>query len=50
VQIQRLSPAALGKKIKALEKEMQEHAKNLEFEKAIAVRDEIEVLKQQEFH
>ncbi len=49
VQIQRLSPAALGKKIKALEKEMLEYAKNLEFEKAIAVRDEIEGLKQQEF-
>ncbi len=50
VQIQRLSPAALGRKIKALEKEMLEHAKNLEFEKAIAARDEIESLKQQEFH
>ncbi|MBY0377067.1 MAG: UvrB/UvrC motif-containing protein, partial [Gammaproteobacteria bacterium] len=50
VQIQRLSPAALGKKIKALEKEMLEQAKNLEFEKAIALRDEIALLKQQEFH
>ncbi len=50
VQIQRLSPAALGRKIKALEKEMLEYAKNLEFEKAIAARDEIEALKQQEFH
>ncbi len=50
LQIQRLSPAALGKKIKALEKEMLEQARNLEFEKAIQLRDEIELLKKQEFH
>ncbi|MGM0432532.1 MAG: excinuclease ABC subunit UvrB [Spirochaetota bacterium] len=38
-------PAQRKKLIKALEKNMLEHAKNLEFEKAAVVRDEIEGLK-----
>lgn len=36
-----LSPEALAKKIKALEKQMYQHARNLEFEEAARVRDEI---------
>jgi len=39
----------LGKRIKKLEKEMQEHARNLEFEKAAAVRDQLFRLRQQAF-
>lgn len=40
---------ALAKAIKKLEKEMQEHAKNLEFEKAAAARDELFKLRQRAF-
>lgn len=40
---------ALAKAIKQLEKEMQEHAKNLEFEKAAAARDELFKLRQRAF-
>ncbi|MFN7096533.1 MAG: UvrB/UvrC motif-containing protein, partial [Gammaproteobacteria bacterium] len=36
-----LSPQAMGKQIQQLEKQMQEHARNLEFEKAAQLRDEI---------
>lgn len=36
-----LSPSALSKKIKKLEKEMHQHAKDLAFEEAARVRDEI---------
>jgi excinuclease ABC subunit B len=39
----------LGKAIKKLEKAMQEHARNLEFEKAAAVRDELFQLRQRAF-
>ena len=35
--------------IKKLEKEMQEHARNLEFEKAAAARDELFRLRQRAF-
>ena len=38
-------PKALGKLIAALEEKMYEHAKNLEFEDAAAVRDEIQDLR-----
>jgi len=38
---------ALGKLIKQLEAQMLEHAKNLEFEQAAAVRDELQVLREQ---
>lgn len=41
-----LSPSALNKAIKELEAEMYEHAKNLEFERAAAVRDDITALKE----
>ncbi|MEN3110110.1 excinuclease ABC subunit UvrB [Uliginosibacterium paludis] len=40
---------ALAKAIKQLEKEMQEHARNLEFEKAAAARDELFRLRQRAF-
>ncbi|MCB1890188.1 MAG: excinuclease ABC subunit UvrB [Rhodocyclaceae bacterium] len=40
---------ALGKAIKKLEKEMQEFARNLEFEKAAAARDELFRLRQRAF-
>lgn len=40
---------ALAKAIKRLEKEMQEHARNLEFEKAAAARDELFRLRQRAF-
>ena len=39
----------LGKRIRALEKQMLEHAKNLEFEKAARVRDQLSTLREQAF-
>jgi excinuclease ABC subunit B len=39
-----LTPAQMAKKLKALEKEMYRYAKDLEFEKAAAVRDKIREL------
>jgi excinuclease ABC subunit B len=39
-----LSPQQMARKVKALEKEMYQHAKDLEFEKAAAVRDRIKEL------
>jgi len=41
------TPKALGKLIKELEAEMLEHAKNLEFEQAAAVRDELQALREE---
>jgi excinuclease ABC subunit B len=41
-----LIPAQRKKLIAALKNEMLEHAKNLEFEKAAVIRDEIEKLKE----
>ena len=41
-----LSPPQLAKKIKQLENRMFDHAKNLEFEEAAKVRDQINQLKQ----
>ncbi len=40
---------ALGRTIKRLEKEMQEHARNLEFERAAAARDELFRLRREAF-
>ncbi len=40
-----LSPSAAAKKINAMEKQMYEFAKELEFEKAAAMRDQIELLR-----
>ncbi|MDO4435313.1 MAG: excinuclease ABC subunit UvrB [Cardiobacteriaceae bacterium] len=42
-------PKTLDKLIKALEKQMRDHAQNLNFEQAAAVRDHIKVLKEQFF-
>ncbi len=44
-----LSPAALARKLKQLESQMHEHAKNLEFEEAAALRDQLTEIKQQAF-
>jgi excinuclease ABC subunit B len=44
-----MSEKQVSKEIKRLEKQMIDHAKNLEFEKAAQVRDQLHVLKQQLF-
>ncbi len=44
-----MSEKQVSKEIKRLEKQMQGHAKNLEFEKAAQVRDQLRVLKEQLF-
>ncbi|WP_284618794.1 excinuclease ABC subunit UvrB [Aquabacterium humicola] len=44
-----LSEKDLAKRIKLLEKQMLEHAKNLEFEKAARVRDQLAALREQAF-
>lgn len=44
-----LSEKDLAKRIKQLEKQMLEHAKNLEFEKAARVRDQLALLREQAF-
>jgi excinuclease ABC subunit B len=41
-----LSPKELAKKIKVLETKMYEHAKNLEFEQAAKIRDQLHVLRE----
>lgn len=46
VDIEKLGPHNVGKKIKQLENEMYEHAKNLRFEEAARVRDELHALQQ----
>jgi excinuclease ABC subunit B len=43
-----LSPKQLGKKLKQLEESMYKHAKNLEFEQAAKIRDEIKLLRDRE--
>ncbi|MEM8942141.1 MAG: excinuclease ABC subunit UvrB [Pseudomonadota bacterium] len=48
-EILNLSPSALARKLQQLESTMQEHAKNLEFEQAAALRDQITEIKQQTF-
>ena len=45
----KLTPEALSRKIRQLEDNMYEHAKNLEFEEAARVRDELAELKRQAF-
>ena len=44
-----LSPAALARKLEQIEAQMHEHAKNLEFEQAAALRDRLAEIKQQTF-
>ncbi|MEN3275394.1 MAG: excinuclease subunit [Massilia sp.] len=48
-KIESMSEKQIGKEIKRLEKLMVDHAKNLEFEKAAQVRDQLHILKQQAF-
>ncbi|MFN7725038.1 MAG: excinuclease ABC subunit UvrB [Rubrivivax sp.] len=48
-EMEALSEKDLGKRIKALEKQMLEHARNLEFEKAARVRDQLSLLREQAF-
>ncbi|MCK6427253.1 MAG: excinuclease ABC subunit UvrB [Burkholderiaceae bacterium] len=48
-KVEALSEKDLGKRIKQLEKQMLEHAKNLEFEKAARVRDQLALLREQAF-
>ena len=47
--VEDMSEKDIGREIKRLEKQMVEHAKNLEFEKAARVRDQLHVLKEQAF-
>lgn len=48
-EVEAMSEKDLGKRIKALEKQMLEFAKNLEFEKAARVRDQLALLREQAF-
>ena len=48
-ELLRLSPAALARKLQQIEAQMHEHAKNLEFEEAAALRDRLAEIKQQTF-
>jgi excinuclease ABC subunit B len=48
-KVETMSEKQISKEIKRLEKLMVDHAKNLEFEKAAQVRDQLHVLKQQAF-
>ncbi|HWP20734.1 MAG TPA: excinuclease ABC subunit UvrB [Burkholderiaceae bacterium] len=48
-RIETMSEKDLGKRIKQLEKQMLEHARNLEFEKAARIRDQLALLKEQAF-
>ncbi len=44
-----MSEKDLGKRIELLKKQLLEHAKNLEFEKAARVRDQLALLREQAF-
>ncbi len=48
-ELAKLTPAALSRKLKEMEAQMHEHAKNLEFEEAAALRDQLTEIKQQAF-
>ncbi len=48
-ELEALSEKDLGRRIKALERQMLEHARNLEFEKAARVRDQLALLREQAF-
>ncbi len=47
--VEALSEKDLGRRIKTLERQMVEHARNLEFEQAARVRDQLATLRQQAF-
>jgi excinuclease ABC subunit B len=48
-EVEALNERDLGKRIKQLERQMLEHAKSLEFEKAAQVRDQLAALREQAF-
>jgi excinuclease ABC subunit B len=48
-QVEEMSEKDVSREIKRLERLMMEHARNLEFEKAARVRDQLHILKQQAF-
>jgi excinuclease ABC subunit B len=48
-EVEAMSEKDLGKRIKMLERQMLEHARNLEFEKAARVRDQLGQLREQAF-
>ena len=48
-QVEDMSEKDISREIKRLEKLMMEHARNLEFEKAARVRDQLGILKEQAF-
>lgn len=48
-EVEAMNEKDLGKRIKALEKQMLDHARNLEFEKAARVRDQLALLREQAF-
>ena len=48
-RVEAMSEKDLGKRIKLLERQMLEHARNLEFEKAARVRDQLALLREQAF-
>jgi excinuclease ABC subunit B len=48
-EVEAMSEKDLGKRIKLLEKQMFEFAKNLEFEKAARSRDQLALLREQAF-
>ncbi len=48
-QYDAMSADALGRRLKKLEKRMYDHAKNLEFEEAAALRDKIQAIRERRF-
>jgi excinuclease ABC subunit B len=48
-KVEAMSEKDLGKRIRLLERQMLEHARNLEFEQAARVRDQLAVLREQAF-
>ena len=48
-EVEGMSEKDLGKRIKLLEKQMLEHARNLDFEKAARLRDQLALLREQAF-
>ncbi len=48
-EVMNLTPAALARKLKQMENQMMEAAKNLEFEEAARLRDQVAEIKQQAF-
>ncbi|MEM9257197.1 MAG: excinuclease ABC subunit UvrB [Pseudomonadota bacterium] len=48
-ELEGLTPAALARKLEQLEAQMHDHAKNLEFEEAAALRDQLAEIRQRAF-